>query len=292
MTAAAARERGIPVERQFLDDQSAFAKKAFSPGADKLLEGVEFIPDLPITGSYTLLGLAADHYAPDKMTTATVQHLAMRQHSDGRWSTFAPRPPMEYSDFTATTLSMRALQLYRPEGRATEFRQRIEKGRNWLLRATPQSTEEYAMKLMGLTWSKANPDEIQRVARLLLKQQRKDGGWAQLPTLSSDAYATGQALTALKMAPDLRGAKDAHERGVAYLLSTQHEDGSWLVQTRAFPFQPSMESGFPHAHNQWISSAATAWATMAILHTLEPAAKPELKPSGRPELAVNRKAIR
>ena len=26
----------------------------------------------------------------------------------------------------------------------------------------------------------------------LLRQQRKDGGWAQLPTLDSDAHATGQ----------------------------------------------------------------------------------------------------
>ena len=292
LTAAAARERGIHVDGQYVDGQSTFSKKAFSPGADKLLEGVESIPDLPITGSYTLIGLAADHHAPDKMTTAAVQHLAMRQHSDGRWTTFAPRPPMEYSDFTATALSMRALQLYGPDGRASEFRNRIERGRNWLLRATPKNTEEYAMKLMGLTWSKANPDEVQRVAQLLLKQQRKDGGWAQLPTLGSDAYATGQTLTALKMVRNLRGAKDAYDRGVAYLLRTQQEDGSWLVQSRAFPFQPYMESGFPHGHNQWISSAATAWATMAILNTLEPDARRELESARKPEFAAIRKAIR
>ena len=34
-------------------------------------------------------------------------------------------------------------------------------------------------------------------ASALLKEQRSDGGWAQLPTLESDAYATGQALYAL-----------------------------------------------------------------------------------------------
>lgn len=94
------------------------------------------------------------------------------------------------------------------------------------------------------------------------------------------------------MVNNLRGAKDAYERGVAYLLRTQQEDGSWLVQSRAFPFQPYMESGFPHGHNQWISSAATAWATMAILNTLEPDGKREREPAGKPELAVIRKAVR
>jgi ankyrin repeat protein len=292
MTAAAARDIGIRVDRQFFEEQTAFTRKAFSPGADKLLEGVESIPDLPITGSYTLLGLAADRYTPDKMTTAAVHHLAMRQHSDGRWSTFAPRPPMEYSDFTATALSLRALQVYGPEARAAEFRQRVERARAWLERATPKSTEEHAMKLMGLTWSKGNPDEIERVARLLLSQQREDGGWAQIPTLSSDAYATGQALTALKMVPILRHTKDAYERGVRYLLRTQHEDGSWLVQSRAFPFQPYVESGFPHSSNQWISSAATAWATMALLNALDSSPRPTFEPAPKAELAVNRRATR
>jgi squalene cyclase len=225
------------------------------------------------------------------MTAAAVQHLAMRQHSDGRWSTFAPRPPMEYSDFTATALSMRALQLYSPAGRATEFRQRIEKARSWLLRATPQSTEEYAMKLMGLIWSNGNASEIQRVARLLLNQQRQEGGWAQISTLSSDAYATGQALTALQMVPNLKDARGALERAVRYLLRTQHEDGSWLVQTRAFPFQPYVESGFPHGQNQWISSAATAWAAMAIMNSLE-SPTPGLEQTAKTELALNRRAIR
>jgi hypothetical protein len=29
-------------------------------------------------------------------------------------------------------------------------------------------------------------------------------------------------------------------------------------------FQPSFDAGFPHGHNQWISSAATNWAAMAL----------------------------
>jgi hypothetical protein len=52
------------------------------------------------------------------------------------------------------------------------------------------------------------------------------------------------------------------------LLRTQFTDGSWLVRTRAFPFQPLKDSGFPHGRNQWISAAGTSWAAMALSLTL------------------------
>ncbi len=211
MAATAARERGIAIDEKFIQEQSAFTKKAFAPGADKLLEGVEFIPDLPVTGSYTLLGLAADNHAPDKMTAATVQYLAFRQLSDGRWAARAPRPPIEYSDVTATALSLRALQIYGIEGRTQEFRPRIQKAREWLNKAKARSTEESAMQLMGLTWAKANPDVVNLKPKRLLGEQRPDGGWGSAPKprkrcLCDGAGADGTA----------NGWRDhRHERGLS-----------------------------------------------------------------------------
>jgi hypothetical protein len=41
-------------------------------------------------------------------------------------------------------------------------------------------------------------------------------------------------------------------------------DGSWLVRSRSRPFQTYFETGFPHGKDQWISSAATGWATTAL----------------------------
>jgi len=41
------------------------------------------------------------------------------------------------------------------------------------------------------------------------------------------------------------------------------------VRSRAIPFQPYFEGGFPHGPDQWISAAATNWAVMALI----PAAK-------------------
>jgi len=54
------------------------------------------------------------------------------------------------------------------------------------------------------------------------------------------------------------------QRGIAFLLRAQFADGSWLVRTRSFPFQPYKESGFPHGKDQWISAAGTSWAAMAL----------------------------
>jgi hypothetical protein len=36
------------------------------------------------------------------------------------------------------------------------------------------------------------------------------------------------------------------------------------VLSRSFPFHKQFESGFPFGHNQWISAAASSWATMAL----------------------------
>jgi len=58
-------------------------------------------------------------------------------------------------------------------------------------------------------------------------------------------------------------------RGVEYLLSTQLDDGSWHVVTRAEPIQKYFESGFPHGKDQFISMAASGWTTLALLLTLD-----------------------
>jgi ankyrin repeat protein len=100
----------------------------------------------------------------------------------------------------------------------------------------------------------------------LLRQQRPDGGWAQIPNRESDAYATGKAVVALNQAGGLSPQHSAFVRGTEFLLNTQKPDGSWLVETRRTidPALAYFESGFPHGKHQFISYAATAWATMAL----------------------------
>ena len=111
----------------------------------------------------------------------------------------------------------------------------------------------------------------------LLSAQRPDGGWSQNRNLASDAYATGEALSALREAGILAASDAAYQKGVKFLMDTQAADGSWYVRSRAPKFQPYFQSGFPHDHDQWISASATAWAVMA----LAPASAPPQSASAR-----------
>jgi hypothetical protein len=54
------------------------------------------------------------------------------------------------------------------------------------------------------------------------------------------------------------------------LLETQLADGSWFVASRSFPMVRYTKSGFPHGRSQFISAAATCWATMALAVTVRP----------------------
>jgi hypothetical protein len=104
----------------------------------------------------------------------------------------------------------------------------------------------------------------------LLAIQRADGGWSDLPSMESGAYTTGLAMIALQSS-GLPVSDPAYQRGVRYLLSTQFEDGSWHVRTRAAGFQPYFENGFPHGVDQWISAAGTSLAAMALTLAAPPA---------------------
>jgi squalene cyclase len=122
------------------------------------------------------------------------------------------------------------------------------------------------MKLLGLLWAGRGVADRAPLAQQILAKQRPDGGWAQTDELQSDAYATGQVLYALRELGTPAGDA-ALQRGVSYLVRTQEADGSWHVRNRAMKLQPYFESGFPYEHDQWISAAATAWATMALTAT-------------------------
>jgi squalene cyclase len=213
--------------------------------------------------------MAAEHYPPDEATNAGVYFLKNQQLPDGRWRQFyvTHRPPIQSGDITLTGTVIRALRVYAPKSRRTEYEKAIERGVAWLRKVQPKTTDEHALKLLGLSWAglKANDAVIRGTARELLDEQRSDGGWAQLPSLPTDAYATGQALVALKQAGAILATDPAYNRGIRFLLSTQLEDGSWYVKSRSVPFQPYFESDFPHGHDQWISAAATGWATMALV---------------------------
>ena|GEM_PF-543493 len=225
-----------------------------------------FLPDDAHGFGYELLGLAAEGVAPNAFTDGVIHHLVTNQASDGRWVTSVPRPPIESSDVTATALAIHGLKSYGWQGRKEEFAASIERARRWLWLAKPQRNEEVTFQLLGLHWAGEPAESMNILIKSLLHQQRKDGGWAQFSTLESDAYATGEALYTLAQFLKDPMADPAWRRGLRFLLETQEEDGTWHVARRAFPFQPTMKSGFPYHRDSWISAAATSWAVQALTY--------------------------
>jgi squalene cyclase len=168
-------------------------------------------------------------------------------------------------------VALRGLRTWGTPAQKERIARRTEAARGWLLRTSARDTEDRVHRLWGLEAAGA-PDKVVRAAAdELARSQRKDGGWAQTDALESDAYATGSALVALHQAGGLATTDPAYQRGVAFLLQSQRDDGSWLVRSRSKPFQTYFESGFPHGKDQFISMAASAWATTALALTLPPA---------------------
>ena len=223
-----------------------------------------FHPDAVYTKGYELFGMAIADLPACETTDAAVHHLANIQGREGCWFNNLPRPPIQTGDIGATALAVHALKRYPLPGRKSEFQSRIEKARHWLAQAKPQNHDSRAFQILGLGWAGESPAKIKSLAKALVAAQKSDGGWSQSPGRECDAYATGLALYALGVGAGYSTSDPAIQRGRHFLLKTQLEDGSWYVRRRAFPFQPTMDSGFPHGKDSWISAAGTSWAVLAL----------------------------
>lgn len=214
---------------------------------------------------YVMVGLDAERYKSDLNTDAVAMYLKARQMPDGNWIyvTADSRPPLCSGYMGQTALAMRVLQLYAPKGGRAAYEASVQLAASWLARTEPKSFEDRTWRLLGLAWAGTAKNAVQEASRALVRLQRPDGGWSDLPTMESNAYATGRTLVALHTA-GLPVTDPAYKRGVQFLLNTQMEDGSWYVKTRALALQPYFDNGFPYGVDQWISAAGTSWATMAL----------------------------
>jgi hypothetical protein len=285
LTFALAQERGLRVDADSLARQLSFQQTGWSGTRDQAYELHAPQPAPAAVLGYGLHGLHALRYQPDDLTAAMSYYLAETQLPDGSWPDYDFRPPMEAGPIVGTALTLKALQYYPPPVESQPLKARMEKARRYLDRARPINFSQQVFRYHGLGWAGATPEELQRDTAELLALQRADGGWAPLPTLESDSWATGHALVALHQAGGVAVSHPAFQRGLAFLLRTQFEDGSWWVKSRTWPFQPHFDSEFPHGKDQWISAGGTAWAAMALLLALEPASPKPTFPSGQQLIA-------
>jgi squalene cyclase len=237
-----------------------------------VMQGDPAVGGEALTVGYTQLGLAAEGHAPDKATAIMTHWVLARQMPDGSWlGNGLNRPPLEYSIISHTAMAAGGLISYPLPGLSKQTKESLRRARQWLLAARAKSAEERGMRLMGLVWTDAPQSRVQAAVAEVRAQQEAGGGWSQFARTDADAYATGLSLYALHVA-GVPATDEAYRRGVAFLLGTQYQDGTWLVRSHSFPTQRYFESGFPFGRHQWISAAGTGWAALAIAQTLPDAA--------------------
>lgn len=268
LAVATARDRGFAVSEKALAGQVEFITDHLAGMRDRLRQGSGPGPS-PIGGGtdttgYILLAFDAVGKAPDANTTAVVEYTLRVASDRDHWGGSGNRPPTEASPFSTTYNAIRGLRRYGQSEQQERIEKRIAAARGWLLKTPAKDTEDRVFRLLGLKAAGAADEEVAKATKELLGTQRADGGWGQLDAMDSDPYATGTALVALHQAGGVATDDPAYRRGLVFLLGTQLDDGSWHVRTRSRPIQQYFESGFPHKRDQFISCAATGWATTAL----------------------------
>jgi N-acyl-D-amino-acid deacylase len=263
LAVAVARERGFPVDEEKFAAQIAVGHAQLAPPAVAISIGTN-VGQLGTT--FALVALAASGAPRDAATDREVYRILGGQHVSGHWTPFPLRLPLEGSFVSQTAWTIRAVRLFTPPALQKDADAQVARATDWLARQSLLETEDLVMQLLALGWTGASSDRMQHAANQLLAMQRADGGWAQTAERRSDAYATGQALVAVNQAGRIPPTSVPFKKGIAFLMHSQHRDGSWLVETRHTWKRglAYLESGFPHGKNQFISYAGTAWATMAL----------------------------
>ena len=264
MAAAAGPANGLPPTPKTTEERLRVTRLSWASQPEGLLLR-EDGPGGAANVAASLLAMAAEGYQPDLLSAAMARNCAVQQDADGAWRRplSLARVPSEDSAIGLTAEVVHALAQFGGGGTHAEYAKRIERARQWLLAAKPSYEADANFLVLGLKWAGASNADVAKAARRVAAAQRPSGGWGQNSNLPDDAYATGQALYALHEA-GTPATSPAFGRGIAYLLRTQAADGSWHVMSRAVKFQPYFQSGFPYDHDQWISMAGTAWASMAM----------------------------
>lgn len=279
MVTASARDRGLTLDQLLMKTQKqrlSGGLTALRPLHEQALKSPEAMKQVPLIEmnevnsgySWILAGMAAQNDPRTPGTAAMAMVLARQQSPDGFWSFSLPRAPMQSSFFTFTALAVRSIKAYAPQTSATEIADRANKAKAWMMNAPAKTSDDLAFRLLGLKWAGASAEERRKAIDELRAAQRPDGGWSQQPDQPSDAYATGEALYALRVGGGIATSDSVYAHGVKFLLRTQEEDGSWFVNKRAIPANNYFHAGFPYGESQYASFNATCWATLALLETM------------------------
>ncbi len=261
---ALAKGRGFPLAEKRIEGQAEHLVEFISQNEKAYRTGKGTGGQVDTAG-WLLFTLERAGHKPDAATGAVVEYLLQKDADRDRWTASSNRPPTEASLFTANYLAVHGLKTWGTAEQKGAIAKRVASARGWALKTPAKDTEDRVYRLRLLKESGAPDEAVRAAAKELRKSQRLDGGWGQLDTLPSDAYATGSVLVALHETGHLSTDAPSYRRALGFLVRTQLADGSWYVQSRSKPFQPYYETGFPHKKDQFISVSASAWGTAALM---------------------------
>lgn len=266
-----ADRRGYVVDRQFITDTT----EASLGSVEKLMAvGLEPNPANPPDtrpmaagvniGAAFMAAVASSLLPLEPGQRDTVTHIAddivKKQREDGSWEFFLSRPPVNESQTTDAVWIIMALQADSGPDAPESRQAAIEKASAWLASASPtDNLQDKALGLLLASRAGNSRAELQSTIDEVLALQREDGGWGQKPELPSDAFATGQMLYVFSLV-GYTGEDLAIQRGIDFLVTTQQENGSWLMASRATP------DGSPGSSKLLtpITCAAASWATLGL----------------------------
>jgi hypothetical protein len=267
MVAGLARKKGISViDSLSIHRVEAMKRNLRLAGNPNLMD--QFLP-INFNAPYTLLGLYAENTPPDVYIDISVDYTLSQARSDGSFLAESGRVPLQTGDIHCTSFSIRSVQLYASPAKRARVDSLVARTRHWLETQHPDQQQELVFQLLGMQWCGSSAEVKAQVVQKLYSMQNADGGWSQLQTMGSDAYATGQTLYALFESGMTKPNDVVYERGIVYLLKSQDQTGAWIVKTRSYGIQPFFSSDFPpYDENQFISAAATNWADLALMEAL------------------------
>jgi N-acyl-D-amino-acid deacylase len=252
-----------------------FTEASFSPKISMMREG-SGVGGRALTAAYGLWTMDLGGAPSNETTQAMVEYLLKTQAADGGWEFQSHRPPAASSRAMTTAIAVYGLRAYGFDaGDESRFTQSLRKSAAFAEQHQLDGSHE---ELIGALWleqmlsSELSPPSAAACQRLaertteLWSRQQADGGWAQTPEMTSDAYATGQALLMLTQLGEANRvhADERFQDGIRFLLRTQQAGGSWHVVTRSKPVQVYFDNGDPHGKDQFISMMASNWSTAAL----------------------------
>jgi outer membrane protein OmpA-like peptidoglycan-associated protein len=208
-----------------------------------------------------------------------VDWLAARAKPTGELDLDTQEPPISQGSLMGTANAVVAFTQAFAETGDPRYKAAADRGLSFIASARPSTTQDKVFTIIVLSrlGTAAQRQLAARVIKQLQSEQNSDGGWRERATMrESNAFATGQALYALKEA-GVSITSPAFSNGVRYLLATQQKSGAWPPGTT----QAKRPSEF----------APTMWAVIGLAGAIEPptaaSLKADLDKYGRVTLYIN-----